>query len=284
MTLAHLEDREYGPFAFEISAAKVAEYVHATGDDPDRWSEYAPPSYAGAVLFKAAPSFLFDPEVAPYAKLLIHGDQQFTWPEPWRIGSAVIATARVDRMRERGGVNFATFVMDVHDEDGRHVLGSKAQFLMSEDTPPGGQTPERVEPAPEERQANVIASPIPPTPGKEMFISMDKSASRSDLVRYASASEDFNPMHWDHDRSNAAGVGGVICHGLLMAAWTTQPVTSLSDRVDPLESARFRFRLPLRPNEPAQVRTVVAADGAAAKSTVVTGDTEHVAATLTIRV
>lgn len=286
MSLDHLEGRGYGPFDFEISAAKVAEYVAATGDDPDRWTEYAPPSYAGAVLFKAAPSFLFDHEVAPYAKLLIHGEQQFSWPEPWRIGSAVRAEATVARMRERGGVWFATFTMDIHDEDDRHVLDSKAVFLMSQDTPPGGDAAERVEPLADDRAPSDVATPIARSDSEEALISMNKSASRSDLVRYASASEDFNPMHWDHDRAHAAGVGGVIAHGLLMAAWATQPVTSLSTRPDPLAEARFRFRLPLYPAEAARVRTLVAlADGdlASAKSTVESEAGEHVAATIKLR-
>ena len=85
--------------------------------------------------------------VAPHARLLIHGEQSFTWPEPWRIGSMLTATGVVDRVRERGGVSFATFLMDVHDEAGRHVLGAKSVFLMSKDTPPGGEAPERAEPA-----------------------------------------------------------------------------------------------------------------------------------------
>ena len=101
MSLEHLTGRSYGPFVFELSAAKVAEYVAATGDQPDRWTEFAPPSYAGAVLFKAAPSFLFDPEVAPHARLLIHGEQSFTWPVPWRIGTTLTATGVVDRVRAR---------------------------------------------------------------------------------------------------------------------------------------------------------------------------------------
>ena len=285
-SLDALNGRSYGPFDFELSAAKVAEYVAATGDQSGRWTDYAPPSYAGAVLFKAAPSFLFDPEVAPHARLLIHGEQTFSWPQPWTIGSHVTATARVERIRERGGVAFATFVMDAHDDKGRHVLGSKAVFLMSAETPPGGGADERVEPPADERAENVIAESVGRPAGEEALIAFSKSASRSDLVRYASASEDFNPMHWDHDRAHAAGVGGVICHGLLMAAWATQPVIALTNRPDPLSEARFRFRLPLYPGDAAEVRALVTertGDLVSAKSTVESAAGEHVAATMKLR-
>lgn len=285
-TLEQLIGRTYGPFDFELSAAKVAEYVAATGDEADRWADHAPPSYAGAVLFKAAPAFLFDPDVGPHARLLIHGEQVFAWPEPWRIGSHLTAKGTVDRIRERAGVAFATFLMDVHDDDGRHVLGAKSVFLMSADTPPGGGEPERSEPAPEARALNEQAVQVDlPAPGDSLLLA--KSASRADLVRYAAASEDFNPMHWDHDRAHAAGVGGVICHGLLMAAWATQAITPTSRRPDPLAEARFRFRLPLYPGEAATItgsRGEAAGDLASAKVSVASDRGEHVAATLQARI
>ena len=287
MSLESLTGRAYGPFEFELSAAKVAEYVAATGDDPSRWTEYAPPAYAGAVLFKAAPAFLFDPEVATHARLLIHGEQFFAWPQPWRIGSRLTAHGVVDRVRERNGVTFATFVIEASDEDDRPVLSAKSLFLMSADTPPGGEASERSEPLPDERGPNERGRPGELPPVDESFVHLSKSASRTDLVRYAAASEDFNPMHWDHDRAAAAGVGGVICHGLLMAAWATQPATGAVDRPDPLAEARFRFRLPLHAGVPtAVVSSVTKLDGglASVKAAVRSQDGDHVVATLLARI
>ncbi|MDH2411572.1 MaoC/PaaZ C-terminal domain-containing protein [Streptomyces chitinivorans] len=39
--------------------------------------------------------------------------------------------------------------------------------------------------------------------------------SRADLVRYAAASGDHNPIHWSDSRAAAAGLPGVIAHGML---------------------------------------------------------------------
>ena len=286
MSLESLTGRAYGPFQFELSAAKVADYVAATGDDAPRWTEYAPPAYAGAVLFKAAPAFLFDPEVATHARLLIHGEQFFEWPQPWRIGSQLTVRGLVYRVRERNGVTFATFVMEASDEEDRQVLAAKSLFLMSSDSPPGGEASERSEPLPDERGPNEQgrSGEFPSVDGS--FVTLSKSASRADLVRYAAASEDFNPMHWDHDRAVAAGVGGVICHGLLMAAWATQPAAGAIDRPDPLAEARFRFRLPLPPGVPtAVVSSVTKVDGglASVKAAVCSQDGDHMVATLLAR-
>jgi acyl dehydratase len=84
------------------------------------------------------------------------------------------------------------------------------------------------------------------------------SASRADLVAYAAASGDLNPIHWDHGAARAAGLPGVIVHGLLMAAWVAGAAARHSEAPDPLRGMRLRFRRPLRPGVPAQVEGRVA--------------------------
>lgn len=255
--LGDLAGRTYGPSRFGVTRAQAAAYVAATGDDPERWHSHAPPSFAGAVLFKVATSFLGDPNVASHARLLIHGEQTFIWRRPWRIGADLAITARVDRLRERAGTAFVTFGAEVVDSAGRTVLSSRSLFLMSPESPPGGTASERSEPAAEARRANSVprAEPLPAV--GESLTPLAKSASRVDLVRYAAASEDFNPVHWDHLRGVESGVGGVICHGLLMAAWATQPAAASSPGPHPLARARFRFRRPLYPDQAALVTTMV---------------------------
>ncbi len=255
--LGDLAGRTYGPSRFRVSGAQVAAFVAASGDDPERWHTHAPPSFAGAVLFKVATSFLRDPEVASHARLLIHGDQTFTWRRPWRIGDALTISARIDRLRERAGTAFVNFGAEVVDSADRTVLSSRSLFLMSPETPPGGTAAERSEPSAEARRANAVprAESLPAV--GESLTPLAKSVSRTDLVRYAAASEDFNPVHWDHLRAVESGVGGVICHGLLMAAWATQPAAVSSSRPRPLARARFRFRRPLYPDQAALVTTTV---------------------------
>ena len=48
---------------------------------------------------------------------------------------------------------------------------------------------------------------------------------RTQLVRYAGASGDFNPLHYDDEAGKAAGTGGVIAHGMLIMGFTAQAVT-----------------------------------------------------------
>jgi acyl dehydratase len=42
--------------------------------------------------------------------------------------------------------------------------------------------------------------------------------TRADLVRYAGASGDFNPIHWSDRVATAVGLPGVIAHGMFTMA------------------------------------------------------------------
>lgn len=278
MSLEEVGGATYGPHQMRISPEKVAEYVAATGDSGDRWERFAPPSYAGALLFVVAPHFLDDPRVRPFTGVLVHIDQSFTWHAPFPIGGAITVIGRVDRVRERGGRYFVTFTAEVDDEKGDRLHDAVATFLMGEGAEPGG-TDDQGEPAVWRRELNDLPSLFPRPEGGEGLPSMSKSASRLDLVKYAAASGDYNPIHFDHDAARRAGLGGTVVHGLLMAAWATQAAACLSPRPDPIAHMKLRFRNPLRPSIQATVEGVikdVAADEAdASVSLVVAADGEQ---------
>ncbi|MDH5522270.1 MAG: MaoC/PaaZ C-terminal domain-containing protein, partial [Acidimicrobiia bacterium] len=241
MSLDALKGRSYGPATFSTASALVERYVAATGEDPGRWADQAPRSIAGAMLFVVAPRLLADPDLEGAARSVIHGDQTFTWARPIPLDRTLEVTGIVTRVRERSGVAFVGFELEVL-EAGEAVVSGSSTFLMSGDSPPAGEAGEEVEPDPDAGSelspalaADVVDGSLAP---------LARSASRSDLVRYAAASQDFNPIHWDHAAAVAAGLPGVVVHGLLQSAWACQAVERTG--VDPV-TARFRYRAPLRP-------------------------------------
>jgi len=50
--------------------------------------------------------------------------------------------------------------------------------------------------------------------------------SKVQLVRYAGASGDFNPLHTDDEAARKAGFEGVIAHGMLIMGFFTQAITT----------------------------------------------------------
>lgn len=67
------------------------------------------------------------------------------------------------------------------------------------------------------------------------------SLTHLQLVRYAGASGDFNPLHTDPKFGEMVGTGGIISHGMLIMGFVGQ---MLSDYVGPTALRKFgvRFR------------------------------------------
>jgi acyl dehydratase len=285
MSLESMAGKGYGPHPFRVCSDKVHDYVMATGDDPDRWNRSAPPAYASLALFQVAPEFLTDPEVAPFTRVLVHVDQTFRWHLPFAAEEVLSVRGSVERVRTRGVSHFVTFAMTVDNAAGERVLDADSTFLMSSETP-DARPGEEPEPPVEDRKRNELAAPAALPSRGQPLIELPKSASRADLVRYAGASRDWNPIHFDHDAAVAAGLPGVVVHGLLMAAWATQAATRTLEGPSPLSDGRFRFRAALRPGEQAGVQGSVDIpdDGVPRFKVQVTADgTERVTAQMTAR-
>ena len=180
----------------------------------------------------------------PYTKLLLHADQTFTWHRALEIDEPVTVDGELTRVRSRRGTSFATFESLVRSGD-EVVISSSSTFLMG-DGPPPVEPDEEVEPGVDERGPHQ-ALPVDLRPTMGPLPEIVRSASRLDLVRYAAASGDFNPVHFDHETARRAGLPGVLVHGLMMGAWLIQYAAACSSRSDPVTFAKLRFKNPLRP-------------------------------------
>ena len=229
---SELLDHPIGPHHFRVCVENVNDFVRATGDETDRWEDAAPPGFMATLLFVVASDLLR--QLADQA--VIHGEQTFTWHRRIGIESEMDVTGRVSRVRERGGVAFVDFDVEVADNIGP-VADATSLFLVSGTADPDPVT-ERAEPAPEDEGSPGIGQ---------------VSVSRAGLIRYAAATRDWNPIHWDHDTAVAAGLPGVVAHGLLQAAWALSAASRLRPGDAPLRSARVRFRKPLPPATPVSV-------------------------------
>lgn len=259
MEPTELEGKSYGSLPWRVASDSVSDFIDLTGDDPGRWSDSAPPGFAAAALFAVAPELLaelFDHSV-------IHGEQTFSWNRALPVGSQFEVGGTVARVRDRGGVHFITFEMEATDDSGVALAG-KSLFLVSGEAIAAGRS-QFVRPEPHHSYAGE------PSPGQ-------LSASRADLVRYASATRDWNPVHWDHEAGVAAGFPGVVVHGLLQAGWALRIAATGTDSPRPFASARFRFRNPLLPARP--VDHTIDPSGGSVEVALVDEDTEYLTATI----
>ncbi len=69
--------------------------------------------------------------------------------------------------------------------------------------------------------------------------------TRGDLVRYAGASGDHNPIHWSDRVATGAGLPGVIAHGMLTMALAGRVVTNWTGDPSSVRSYGTRFTRPV---------------------------------------
>ncbi|WP_018156939.1 MaoC/PaaZ C-terminal domain-containing protein [Demetria terragena] len=72
-------------------------------------------------------------------------------------------------------------------------------------------------------------------PGKTVHL------DRADLVRYAGASGDFNPIHWDERTATGVGLPDVIAHGMLTMGAAMQIVVDWAGDPGRVTACSTRF-------------------------------------------
>ncbi|SIQ13445.1 MaoC/PaaZ C-terminal domain-containing protein [Micromonospora avicenniae] len=69
--------------------------------------------------------------------------------------------------------------------------------------------------------------------------------TRADLVRYAGASGDFNPIHWSDRIATKVGLPGVIAHGMFTMALVGRAVAEWAGAADAVVDYGVRFTRPV---------------------------------------
>ncbi|HLH69192.1 MAG TPA: MaoC/PaaZ C-terminal domain-containing protein [Candidatus Dormibacteraeota bacterium] len=93
-------------------------------------------------------------------------------------------------------------------------------------------------------------------PGLELPERVEHPTTRQ-LVQYAGASGDFYEIHYDQEFARAAGLPGVVLHGLLKAAFLARLVTSWAGDRARLRAFEVSYRGLDLPGRPLRCRGVV---------------------------
>ena len=214
-----------------VDAKPVEDYLQSVGDGLPIYHEsgLAPPLYATAsalgLLLKAL-------DLPPGA---IHSIQEVEVLAPIHMGRELRATAMLERPRQRGGLTFITANCVLETDGGDTVMNARTTVLVSE----GGPTqPERDA---NQRPANGSPSDLPV---------VSRTITQEQLVAYAAASGDDNPLHLDAAFAAGTRFGGIIAHGMLTLAFISEMMAaSLGERWLTGGSLRVRFKGAARPGD-----------------------------------
>lgn len=125
-----MEDNAINLGSWKISSDAVREYLSAVGDELALYAESqcAPPIMLAARVVALLLERLSLPDGA------IHSLQDIESTGELRIGSMVSAVARVDQVRERGGMRFLTVNYTVSEEDsGTNLMNGRTTVLLPAD-------------------------------------------------------------------------------------------------------------------------------------------------------
>jgi len=84
--------------------------------------------------------------------------------------------------------------------------------------------------------------------GDEVVRLVKPPVTKTQLVRYAGASGDFNPLHTDDESARRAGFEGVVAHGMLVMAFMAEAASSWAPG-ECLKSVKARFKGITRPGD-----------------------------------
>ncbi|QOR70007.1 acyl dehydratase [Ruania alkalisoli] len=94
--------------------------------------------------------------------------------------------------------------------------------------------------------------------GTELY-RVSRTVTRDRLVRYAGASGDFNPIHYNDRFATEVGLPGVIAHGMLTMGLACATLTDWLDDPADLLSYGVRFTRPVPVPDPGEVALEVRA-------------------------
>ena len=127
--------RSYPPTApYEVSAAKIAEFAAALGDDHPAYRgdhPVAPPTFVAVISSTAWQAMFDDPELGLALARIVHGDQRFSHERALRAGDRVTAALTIDKVRARGTTEIISSSVRVEDAAGELVCTASATFVHS---------------------------------------------------------------------------------------------------------------------------------------------------------
>jgi acyl dehydratase len=277
-----LDERVTTVEGFTVEAGKVEEFARAVGDDDP---VYRDPEVAETRGFEAVPAPLSFVRTADFPRYrtgrevdlgfrhehTLHGEQAYEYDRPLVVGDTLTGETGVvdayEREGSRGGtMTFAAVETEYRDSGGERVLVSRSTAIETGGTVGGsgggddgpdpttdGDLGEDPEWSATDRAATEPTEPTPVEAGdldpgdRAPTVSLGP-LDRRDFVRYAGASGDFNPIHYDEPYARTSGNPSVFGQGMFTAGVAAHAVCDWLG-VGAIRSFGVRFRSRVWPGD-----------------------------------
>ena len=124
---AALEGKTYEAVRLDVSADFVARFARAVWDD----GSFVPPTIVTAPEIVAGLDHLVaDEDLGLDFSRLVHGDQEYEWLRPIRVGDVLVVESTIESIRFKGGHEFLTLRTEMHDEAGDMVVIARTGLIV----------------------------------------------------------------------------------------------------------------------------------------------------------
>jgi acyl dehydratase len=234
---------EVGPFPFVLATDDLARYLAAINHPSATSAHSYPLLYSTRWLWDAMSEAVGRIVCFGMGQLALHRSHAVELYRRPAMGVSLISSARVTELLPLRDDLLVTVEILTDGDDGLGPVSSCSTSVLVRDA---SQRLPRLpnDEAPTFRDRRVSPSRIDETVVVEERIDSDQP------VRYAAASDDWNPIHIDHAAALAAGFDGPVLQGMCAFAFASRAVSAVADRdrAD-LYAAGVRFARPVRPGE-----------------------------------
>jgi acyl dehydratase len=206
----------------------------------------------------------------------LHAEQHFTYHRPIRVGDVLIPATRPgeawEKLGRSGRLRFREQITEFRDESGELVVTARSVSVQWETSAGEGERGGGVSPPSQRSQGPGVQGAVPRgsragghspgsvlragdlTAGQTFEMTVVADLKRTQIVQYAGASGDFNPLHTDEIyATKTGGYPSVFAHGMLTMGLTGQAIAALAGP-DQLLQFGVRFTDQVWPGDTLTVR------------------------------
>jgi acyl dehydratase len=216
---------------------------------------------------------LFDPDLKLNLSKLVHGEQEFIYHKPVKVGDVITSGARIDKIYQKGPHDFVVLISEAFNQNNEKVCDSIWTFVIRGGNDKDFTLQEKIMikilsfmppcPRAKAKQQKALkalmtkaAKTIPLDRAQQDLVYYEKISAAEEMMQvfidkympqvYAGASGDFNIIHLDEAFGRSVGLGGNILHGMATMALGAN-FAMKNQAPDLVKRYRARFSAPVKP-------------------------------------
>lgn len=128
---AELEGKAYPAISFRIDEDHVRRFAGAIGDD----GASVPPTFATVPeILSGLDQVVADEDLGIDFIRVVHGDEEFEWGRPVRVGETLRVQTVIESIRTKGGHEFLVLRTTMRDEAGEAVVIARSTMIVRGNT------------------------------------------------------------------------------------------------------------------------------------------------------